>query len=155
MLDGLLRIAILHLVSNSIEQKNAVGATQPTLDTFTRAYIECALWSSNDESNEQGGEPMDANYDADDIAPDALTRIVSDCERFQRENAALLEVSCLEAGQQGHDFWLSRNGHGAGFFDRYTGTTIESAACDQLQEICREFGTCDLYVGDDKQLHLA
>ena len=29
------------------------------LDNFTRSYMETALWSSNDESNEQGGEPLD------------------------------------------------------------------------------------------------
>ena len=27
-------------------------------------YVIAALWSSNDESDESGGEPMDANYDA-------------------------------------------------------------------------------------------
>lgn len=28
-------------------------------DAFTSAYIECALWSTNDESTPQGGEPLE------------------------------------------------------------------------------------------------
>lgn len=31
-------------------------------DEFVDAFFEAALWSSNDESDESGGEPMDANY---------------------------------------------------------------------------------------------
>ena len=32
-------------------------------ERFLRGYIECALWSSMDQSDEQtGGDPMDKNY---------------------------------------------------------------------------------------------
>lgn len=37
-----------------------------SLDSFTRAYIETALWSSNDESDESGGEPNFDLYIGDD-----------------------------------------------------------------------------------------
>ena len=36
------------------------------LDDFTLAYIECALWASNDDSTPQGGDPLDSNYGIDD-----------------------------------------------------------------------------------------
>lgn len=50
------------------------------LDTFTRNYIECALWSSMDHSNEQGGEPLDGNCDISDLAPVTLYPICqADC----------------------------------------------------------------------------
>ena len=42
------------------------------MDAFTTAYIEAALWSSMDNADEQGGEPLDANYDIEDIAPEAI-----------------------------------------------------------------------------------
>jgi len=58
------------------------------LDDFTLAYIEAALWSSNDDSTPQGGEPLDANYGIDDIDPDTLAEMIEDCQRFQEENAA-------------------------------------------------------------------
>ena len=96
--------------------------TQQQLDDFTLAYIEAALWSSNDDSTPQGGEPLDANYGIEDIDPDTLAAMIEDCRRFQEENAADLarydhpQWTAAELG--GHDFWLTRNGHGCGFWDR-------------------------------------
>jgi hypothetical protein len=118
------------------------------LDQFTLAYIEAALWSSNDESNEQGGEPLDCNYDIHDIDVDTLRKMKEDCEKFQRENwDAIAEADDLT--QPGHDFWLSRCGHGCGFFDRdcYNGKE------DELQEIARKWGEVYLYVGDDHKIY--
>lgn len=49
----------------------------------------------------------------------------------------------------GHDLWLTRNGHGAGFWDRGLG-----AQGDSLTAICEALGEVWSYVGDDDQLHL-
>ena len=38
------------------------------MDAFTRAYIEAALWSSEDDF----GEPLERNYDAAAFAPEAF-----------------------------------------------------------------------------------
>ena len=32
------------------------------LDAFTQAYVECALWSTCDNSTPSGGVPFDCNY---------------------------------------------------------------------------------------------
>ena len=56
----------------------------PRLDAFTRAYVEAALWSSTDESNDQGGDPLDANYSIDDIAPETMELIVEDAPTSRR-----------------------------------------------------------------------
>ena len=56
------------------------------LDTFTRAYVECALWSSLDDE----GNPLDANYGADDIAPETLQTMIAECEHSNSITAALL-----------------------------------------------------------------
>ena len=96
--------------------------TREQLDDFTRAYIEAALWSTNDDATHRGGEPIDGNYGIDDIDPDTLAKMADDCRRFQEENAADLALydhpqwTAAELG--GHDFWLTRNGHGCGFWDR-------------------------------------
>lgn len=42
------------------------------LDKFTRQYLETALWSSNDESDDSGGEPFDFNYTTEDIAEESI-----------------------------------------------------------------------------------
>ena len=51
--------------------------------------------------------------------------------------------------QIGHDLWLTRNGHGSGFWDRGLG-----AQGDSLTAICEALGEVWSYVGDDDQLHL-
>lgn len=131
-----------------------------TLDDFTRGYIECLLWSSTDNADESGGEPLDANYDIDDITPESLERIVADCKDFQESNAALLEAAYADpewdaenqrftkpnydASHAGYDFWLTRNGHGAGFWDR----GLEQG--DELTKAAKIYGGIDPLVEDGK-----
>ena len=112
------------------------------MDAFTRQYIITALWSSTDNSNAQGGEPFDANYGLDDIAPETLASIKDDCEAFQRDHA---EDIAGDVERAGHDFWLTRNHHGAGFWDG----DWEDEVGQRLTEACRPYGSVDLYVGDD------
>jgi hypothetical protein len=107
-------------------------------------YIECALWSSTDDD----GTPLDrTDYP---LADETKLKMWEDCDAFL--------AYCEEAGiphdewsdeQLGHDFWLSRNGHGAGFWDRglAQGAALHAAA--------KTFGSCDLYVGDDGQIYIA
>ena len=46
---------------------------------MTQHYLICALWSSLDNSDEQGGNPLDENYDLQDFSPEAVERAESDC----------------------------------------------------------------------------
>ena len=103
-------------------------------DVFTSAYLSCALWASTDEN----GEQLDV-YDASDIAPETLAQMVADCESFQDANAE--DLAQCDADRAGSDFWLSRNGHGAGFFDGpYPGDMG-----DRLQRAAKVYGSVDLY----------
>lgn len=114
------------------------------MNAFTRAYIACALWSSMDNYDiETGGEPLDANYTADDIVPEALAQMVEDCEAFQADNAA--DIATGDVERAGHDFWLTRNRHGAGFWD---GDWPEDVG-RRLTDAAHACGSVDLYVGDD------
>lgn len=114
------------------------------LDTFTRQYLETALWSSNDESTPQGGEPFDANYSIDDIAPECVAQAVEDCKAFQETSADDL-ARAGDASQNGHDFWLTRNRHGAGFWDR----GYDKDVSKRLTDSCHAYGEINLYLGDD------
>jgi hypothetical protein len=114
------------------------------MDTFTQAYFEAALWSSNDNSDEQGGEPLDKNYGIEDIDPATRDKMIDDCTDFQQRYRGSLDESGVDSAQAGHWFWLSRNGHSAGFFDD---------GHDALQEAAKSYGEFDLYVGDDGRIH--
>lgn len=113
------------------------------LDTFQRAYIECALWSSMDDD----GEPLDSGRDASDVAPKALASMAADCDAFREMVGEALDD--IDDEQAGHDFWLTRNRHGAGFWDRGYAPAIDKA----LTDAAHSFGEVNLYVGDDELIH--
>jgi hypothetical protein len=106
---------------------------------FTKAYFEAALWSSTDDD----GEPLDKNYTIADISQECAEQMALDCAQFQIENCA--DIETVTYTQAGHDFWLTRNGHGAGFWD---GDWPEEVG-DRLTKAAREFGEFSLHVGDD------
>ena len=100
---------------------------------------------------------LDEKYDSDDIAPEARKAMEKDCEKFIAENETALgdyeekigrNWEYSESEEAGHDFWLTRNGHGAGFWDRGIGETG-----DTLTEASTGFGEVDLYAGDDGKLY--
>ena len=117
---------------------NTVNLTQ-----FSRAYIQCALWSSSDDND----IPMDRNYSYKDIAIQTLRTMQTDCDKFQSENAEDIE-STDDLDQCAHDFWLTRNGHGAGFWDG----DYEENIGKRLTRASEVFGTFDLSVGDNSQI---
>ncbi len=123
------------------------------LDEFTKAYIGCALWASNDESTPEGGVPFDDNYGPEDLSKETLEWMVKDCQTFQDQNLADIQHKpifwlslCRLAG---HDFWLTRNEHGAGFWD---GDWPEAAA-SRLTLASEQFGKCHLLLGDNGVIH--
>ena len=115
------------------------------INQFINSYKTTALWSSTDD-NEQ---PLD-NGDYD-LASETSQTMVNDCMKFleiahseivsNRENFPSAKQMWTYAG---HDFWLTRCGHGAGFWD-----SPELWEDVQLTEICETFGNVDLYIGDD------
>jgi hypothetical protein len=118
-----------------------------SLDAFLKGYIECALWSSNDESRDDGGDPLDSKYSAADLAPEALESMRSDCQSFYGDFRSLWADDIADE-DAGHDFWLTRNGHGSGFWDR------DIANGDLLSKHARKFGEVYLCVGDDNRIHV-
>lgn len=116
-------------------------------DAFTQAYIECACWSSSDD---------DGNFfDMSDriIAAETREKMEADCIQFQHENKELLEkwYETYTEEEAGHDFWLTRNHHGAGFWDRNVNLLLEPIS-KKLTDASHAFGEFDLYVGDDGQI---
>jgi hypothetical protein len=119
------------------------------LDAFTAAYVECALWSSTDDD----GNPLDDNYGIWDIDRDTIQKMIRDCARFQDENAADIatfeHISMTPEESAGMDFWLTRNGHGAGFWDGDWGDDVG----ERLTENAKAYREYHLYVGDDGKLY--
>ena len=141
------RLTMANVENPGRKRPRKVGNPAPkrskALDSFTDAYIDAALWSSTDDD----GDSLDRNYSVRDIAPATLTRMKLDARKFQRDNARSLDAGSSSRG--GHDFWLTRAGHGAGFWD---GDWPEPEAT-RLTNAAKAFGDNELYVGDDGRIH--
>jgi hypothetical protein len=126
--------------------------TESDRDEFLMAYEEAALWTSSDNSDESGGEPFDENYGPEDFAEETQKAMLADCVAFLDAAHTFINAeTCLGNSrmpmrQAGMDFWLTRCGHGVGFWedDRWT---VEAGKT--LTELADKAGNVDLYLGDD------
>lgn len=114
-----------------------------SLDPMARAYLDCALWTATDE---EGGR-LDRAHSLYDFAPQAIAHARETCEDFRTTAGDLLNG--LDSTQAGHDLWLTRNRHGAGFWDRGLGDVGR-----KLTALAHPYGDSYVYVGNDGQLHL-
>lgn len=68
---------------------------------------------------------------------------------FLTEAHVFLRQVDYEDYSVGHDFWLTRNRYGAGFWDRGWGVVGE-----KLTKIAESFRERSAYVGDDNKVHI-
>lgn len=113
-------------------------------DSFVLAYCDCALWASTDDDD----TPLDKHHGLDSFHHDTLAAMYADCRRFMEQAGDIDDERPDAWGQAGHDFWLTRNGHGAGFWD---GDWPVSG--DRLTELSSTFGEFDLCIGEDGLIH--
>jgi len=147
------------------------------LAKFINGYCEAMLWSNTTEHCEactESGPCEDHTYGYKEIDPawwqspsatwqlDAFSAasqasITSDCADFARFNWDDLQSADYGSrGREygpaecaGHDFALSRNGHGAGFFDRGFGDLG-----NRLQEAARVYGSSEAWFTDGQPVRL-
>lgn len=118
------------------------------VDTIVKHYLIAALRSSVEADSEV---PLDNMYDLEDISPESVKRAKADVEKFLQLMGHLKNNPELQDSEQlGHDFWLTRNHHGAGFWDRKHKKEIG----DKLTSLAHKFGEINAVVGDDKKIHL-
>jgi hypothetical protein len=124
--------------------------TDIALSDFARGFITAALWLFDETPGQgnyaQGGRP-------DELIPQidttSLGQMVEDCRRFCEENEELLADAGSPA-QNGHDFWLTRNHHGAGFWDRGYAAEVGK----KLTKAAHAFGEISLYRGYDGRIYV-
>ena len=86
----------------------------------------------------------------DDIEPNTLIKMADDCENFQQKYRELYELGGWDDSKAGHDFWLTRNGHGTGFWDRSYKQPEKEVIGKQLTEAAKTYGEYNLSLGDGK-----
>lgn len=135
--------------------QSGIALSTAVPNAFFDAYVTCALWSSTYEDGERDDKPLDDGEH--DLATETADKMLLDCADFFSycEAEGIDPLPDYGHGQycnaelSGHDFWLTRNGHGAGYWDRGldTGDVLTSAA--------KTFGSSNLYVGDDGMIHVS
>lgn len=107
--------------------------TPSGLDNFTESYFAAMEWL------------LPEDIDRDKIVAFSwrtIRRVESVCRKFQRENTAALEEFYAATGGgpdlAGFCFFLNRNGHGTGFWDRDAGECGEvlNKASHKYGETC-------------------
>jgi hypothetical protein len=131
--------------------------TLESLDAFTRGYITAAFWTFDE--NAPSGEYSTSGRPEilfDKLAPETLERMADECAIFQQVNESDLAAFCPRDEQNGHDFWLARNHHGSGFFDREQTKEAKFREIGQrLTQASHACGERDLYTGDDGKLYIS
>lgn len=129
--------------------------SEQKISEFVHHYLVAALWSSHDYRNdedsseydpEHSGENMDDSYSPEDASPQTLAEAWKDVVSFVNECTRQGIDLSLYGGnhqwsnlaQHGHDLWLTRCGHGIGFWDRGYGE-----AGQKMSKIARLMGNKD------------
>jgi hypothetical protein len=118
--------------------KNLTLSALDDLNKVTQGYIEAIYFT---ETGDSGQPPPNVL-----MSEEAVWHAAGDCAEFMLTVAHLLPawLETQTLAQLGHDFWLTRNWHGAGFWDRNLDELGE-----QLTHLAQAQGMCDAYLGDD------
>lgn len=145
-----------------------------TLSDFTEAYITCSMWANLliykceheinayecDECDLAEIEPEMTSADAspgeydDSLTEEALATVERECRDFVASNIFDLMACGLDSEQCGHDFALTRNRHGAGFWDRKHRGTAADAALDRLTKASHAYGDQTFVVNRDGKVEI-
>ena len=111
------------------------------LRTFVDGYIKCIYWA----------EDID---DLTNMEHSTMFCVFIECQRFIKvcgtfQNNPIPEDKYEQAG---HDFWLTRNGHGTGFWDKQE--IYGEKNSEILTEISKQFGEMYMYISDDNHLEI-
>ena len=107
-------------------------------------YIATALWCSMDRE-----KYLDNEYSIDDLSDDTQRELKLGLESFVDKYFDLVAPTDINTSIETfvHNFWLTRNGHGAGFWDG------DYKNGDELTTACEKLGQVELYVGDDGKIY--
>lgn len=148
----------------SAEGKRRKAFAESMVADVLQGYVVAMLWSTHDESTPEGGEPMDSKYSPDDLDSDFLEACRRDCFRFlyramphctgdNWQGSRSLRYQSELGEQIGHDFWLTRAGHGCGFWDGDWKSDSRSGLDGPMTRIAKSFGEVSPYVGDDGTIY--
>ena len=125
--------------------------SEKEINTFVTAYVEAMLWSTSGTLPD--GQEIES-LEKFKLSESARAAVEADCREFLATYGhKIFTAFCLtpyySLEKAGHDFWLTRVGHGVGFWDRGLG-----AVGQELADAARSFGSVCVYIGDDGLVYI-
>ncbi len=98
--------------------------------------------------------PLDDHFEYSDFTEAALRKAETEVSAWFKylEDEGLYDLTREYAGDDtiAHDFWLTRNGHGCGYFDGDYGDTLG----DTLDKACESHKKQNVWINEDGTLEL-
>ena len=114
------------------------------------AYLEAAFGTTTDDD----GELLEANYSVSDLSPSAKSRLLNEFFNFVKRVDKLVPDHDFSPADLASDFWMTRNGHGTGFWDNQGKPWQDEEVAKMLTDIAHSFGEQDLYISDAGQVEV-
>ena len=115
------------------------------LPEFAQGYVE-ALFFTNGDTGDADDEDKLNRLGTARLTAKALHSIRATCAAFERTHADLLTAAYEHPGygprDAGCDLWFTRQGHGAGYWDR----GFPRPLSDALTEAAKTLGGCEMEV---------
>jgi hypothetical protein len=131
------------------------------MNKMIRSYLETLVWSETltGEMEYLGetfndGEPLDSFLYVEDLPKSIAEQAKEDCNDFVeyvRDELGYDPIEEFDPASVGSNFLLSRNGHGAGFFDS-SWVVVATEFNKDLQKAAKTFGNVglDVWMEDGK-----
>jgi len=104
-----------------------------TTEQFTQAYIEAIYFTETGDVDQPAHNAQ--------LTPYYKAKSWIECRNFFWAYGAILKGVGVDPDQAGHDLWLTRNGHGAGFWDRPD--VYGEALAQELTRVAKSMGSSD------------
>lgn len=137
-------------MASHIIQENWMGGYKPDVKKMTNEYLEAAIFADSPEDYNSRFSVRQFDKATRKLAETDIKKFISKAKKkleFALANTTLTGKRFW--GQVAHDFWLTRQGHGAGFWDDpdYYGGQKNA---DALSKVATSFGEKYLDYDEDK-----
>lgn len=142
-----MKIIIEKIVYDYIKESMGFEMTNEDYKKILRAYLEAAIFTEQERLEDEVGGDID--FSIDSFEYDSWSQAYNDIVKFVKmagQDAIQEVINEKGLDQLGYDLWMTRNGHGVGFWE----DSYEHE--DQLMKAAEALRGVDLYVTDEGEL---
>lgn len=136
-------IKMFNIKKNKVVE-NLENNVEHDIDNIVDSYLETAFWTDQEQIEEKGDDVSSADF-SEETKEKAKEDIIS----FMKKTEQYLKD--IPDNLIGHNFWLTRNHHGAGFWDM---KELDDEIGEIVSNICHEFPEKYVFLGDDGKLYI-